>query len=163
MCSNDPSLSEAYQACSYIKELAERVHLLENRTGVDSSPFQQGFPDVNAYSPSPDFLSSENRKRTHSTAEASQAFPDGPEQLQQFAKGYMPSISSAAGQEGQFPYSIADPSRSLSVDLAQLGTEPIDEFVIKNSKVLPIANMGAQDITENYIRTSQFSQMQGSR
>ena len=59
--------------------------------------------------------------------DGSQGFGNGAEQLQSFAKGYTPSMSSVA-QDGAFYRGGFDPSQGLAGDLANLGGEPIDEY-----------------------------------
>lgn len=114
---------------SYIKELAERVVSLERASGT--LPYTHaagGMPmaDFNAYSPSNEFMGSEPRKRTHSMADGSQGFGSAAEQLQTYAKGYTPNMSSTA-PEGPFFRGAFDPSQSMGGDISSLGGEPIDE------------------------------------
>ena len=61
-------------------------------------------------------------------AEGSQGLGGGAEQLQNYAKGYTPSMSSAA-QDGAFYRGTFDPSQGMSGDIGSLGNEPIDEYV----------------------------------
>ncbi len=114
---------------SYIKELAERVVSLERASGAATyTPAAQGMPmtDFNAYSPSSDFIGSETRKRAHSMADGGQGFASGAEQLQNYAKGYTPTMSSAQ-PDGTFYRGTFDPSQGMSGDISSLGVEPIDE------------------------------------
>ncbi len=116
-------------ARSYIKELAERVVSLERASSTNNyTPSAHGLPiaDFNAYSPSPDFMGPESRKRTHSMVDGSQGFGQAAEQLQSFAKGYTPSMGT--GQDGTFYRGGYDPSQSLTTDIGSLGGEPIDEY-----------------------------------
>ena len=102
---------------------------LERASGaVPYTPTAHGITttDFNAYSPSPDFLESETRKRTHSMADGSQGFGSGAEQLQSYAKGYTPNMSSAAS-DSAFYRGAFDPSQGMSGDIGSLGSEPIDE------------------------------------
>ena len=61
-------------------------------------------------------------------AEGSQGLESGAEQLQNFAKGYTPSMSSVV-QDGTFYRGTFDPSQGMSGDIGSLGGEPIDEYV----------------------------------
>ena len=105
---------------SYIKELAERVQVLEHQSSI---PFQPGptFPaDVNAYSPSPDFMGSESRKRTHSMTEGTQNF--GP--------GFTPNMTSSSAQMPDstfvFPGGM-DPMRNMGNEVEGVEAEGVDE------------------------------------
>ena len=115
---------------SYIKELAERVVSLERASGATPyTPIAHGLTaDFNTYSPSPDFLGPDGRKRSHSAVDGSQNLGSSAEQLQTFAKGYTPNMSSAA-QDGANYRSDFDPSQGMSGDVGSLGGEPIDEYV----------------------------------
>lgn len=53
-------------------------------------------------------------------------FGSGAEQLQNYAKGYIPNMSSAP-PDGTFYRSTFDPSQGMSGDISSLGAEPIDE------------------------------------
>ena len=59
--------------------------------------------------------------------EGAQGFGNGAEQLQSFAKGFTPSMSSVA-QAGGFYRGGFDPSQGLAGDIGSLGGEPIDEY-----------------------------------
>lgn len=59
-------------------------------------------------------------------ADGSQGFGNGAEQLQNYAKGYTPNMSSAQ-PDGTFYRGAFDPSQGLTGDASILGVEPIDE------------------------------------
>ncbi|KAG8532924.1 uncharacterized protein KY384_002802 [Bacidia gigantensis] len=85
----------------YIKELAERVNRLETGTpGQPDTPYgavNHGFPnpEPQAYSPHLDFSTPVQRKRTHSMAEGTSRYSEGPEQLHTYARGYFTHIHSS--------------------------------------------------------------------
>lgn len=116
-------------SCRYIKELAERVQMLEHQT---NNPYQPSgaFPaDVNAYSP-PDFLGPESRKRTHSMTEGPPAFGSDADQLQNFGKGFTPNMTApnVSLPDGAFAFPGGfNPHRNVSSELDALNVDPIEE------------------------------------
>ena len=72
--------------------------------------------------------------------EGAQGFGNGAEQLQGFAKGYTPSMTSVT-QDGAFYRGAFDPSQSLAGDIESLGSEPIDEYEMAPCLLAAIADL----------------------
>ena len=114
---------------SYIKDLAERVQMLEHR---NENPQQTpGFSyDLNAYSPSPDYMGSDPRKRTHSMTEGANAVTPGSEHIQNFGKGYTPNMTCSNPLIPDAAYAFPegfDPLRNASNDMDGLSSSSFDE------------------------------------
>lgn len=123
----------------YIKELAERVNMLEYRSGAVPPDMQFSTPNHgltsqdDAFSPQPEFMGPNAKKRTHSVAEGSQEYLLGQEQLQAFTRGYSSTSNSdfiregiASRGGGPSQYRTFDHAQNLSGDMSGL-----DEVTLK--------------------------------